>query len=324
MKVDVDQARALAENVLVRGGMPGDEAVIIADVLLEAELRGRRSHGFIRLPDVAARYSPPQHGGIRVVREHGHWALLDGDRQSGYLVAHRAMTVAIERARTHGTAVVGVHNSTHCGMAGAYVDMALRQDLVALMFVDCFPRVTAFGGTEPVLGTNPLAVGIPSATVPVLLDMSVGSITNGDLLVAMADGRRIAENLAFDPNGNPTTDPRRALQGSVRPFGGHRGFGLALVIQVLAGALVGAATIPPAGSDYGLLIIVIDPSIFVPIDAFKQAVDDLAGQLKTSRREFGVDDILIPGERAYRERGERLTTGIDLDDDLYERLAALV
>jgi L-2-hydroxycarboxylate dehydrogenase (NAD+) len=150
--------------------------------------------------------------------------------------------------------------------------------------------------------------------------MSTASITNGDLLVSMRAGESIPEGLAFDTDGNPTTDPSEALKGSVSPFGGHKGYGLALIIQILSGALVNAAVIPPPGTNYGLLLIVIDPSIFIPIEEFKQKVTELIDKVKSTKKMSGIEEILAPGERAWRERADRLKTGIELDDDLVSQL----
>ena len=245
---------------------------------------------------------------------------IDGGNQPGYLVAYRAMELAIERAKQGGASIVGVYNTSHCGMAGYYVDMARKADVVGLLFVDCLPRITPEGGTEAILGTNPIAVGIPSNTVPLLFDMSTAAITNGDLLVAVQEGIPIAEGIAFDPEGEPTTDADAALKGSVRPFGGHKGFGLALITQILAGALVNAATIPPPGKNYGLLIVAIDPTSFVPLTQFKTEVDTLIARVKENRREAGVAEILIPGERTYRQRDVHLANGIRLEGTLVNQL----
>ena len=321
MRISVDAARRLAEDYLVACGMPHDEAKIVADVLLEAEIRGRKTHGLIRLPGFRRRYAQSELGECRVVRESGHWSLIDGGNQPGYLVAYRAMEHATDRAKTHGSSLVGVYNTSHCGMAGYYADQARKADLVSILFADCLPRITAFGGNEPILGTNPVAVGIPSNSTPVLLDMSTASITNGELLVAIQEGRQIQAGLAFDSDGNPTTDPGEASKGSVRPFGEHKGFGLALIVQILAGALVNAATIPPPGVNYGLLIIVIDPAIFVPIDVFKREVDTLIARVNQTRHPPEIAEILIPGERAYRERERCMAEGVELPDDLLDSLA---
>ena len=320
MQISIDAARELAESYLNKCGMSINDAAVITDILLEAELRGRKTHGFIRLPGIKSRYEQGERTDIRVDKAEEQCVRVDGGNQSGYLVAYRAMEIAIERAEQNGAGIVGVYNTSHCGMAGYYVDMARKADVIGLLFADCLPRITPEGGTEAVLGTNPIAVGIPSNTVPILFDMSTAAITNGDLLVAIREGGTIAEGIAFDPAGEPTTDADAALKGSVRPFGGHKGFGLALITQILAGALVNAATIPDPGTNYGLLIIAIDPTSFVPLTHFKTEVDKLVARIKKNRRETGATEILIPGERAYRQRETHLVDGIHLDDTLVDQL----
>ena len=320
MHISIADARRLAETFLVESGLSSTDAAVIADILLEAELRGRKTHGFIRLPGIKSRYEQGERTDIQIDKEEGQCVRINGGNQPGYLVAYRAMELAIERAKQTGASIVGVYNTSHCGMAGYYVDMARKADTVGLLFADCLPRITPEGGTEAILGTNPLAVGIPSNTVPVLFDMSTAAITNGDLLVAMREGTEIAEGVAFGPDGEATTDAGAALKGSVRPFGGHKGFGLALIIQILAGALVNAATIPPPGANYGLLIIALNPTSFVPLTQFKTEVDKLIARVKENRREAGVTEILIPGERAYRERETHLISGIHLEDTLVSQL----
>ena len=320
MHISVADARKLAETFLIKSGMSEIDAAIIADILLEAELRARKTHGFIRLTGIRNRYKQGERTDIRIDKEAGLCIRIDGGNQPGYLVAYRAMEIAIERAKQNGAGIVGVYNTSHCGMAGYYVDMARKADTVGLLFADCLPRITPEGGTEALLGTNPIAVGIPSNTIPLLFDMSTAAITNGDLLVAIRDGTTISEGLAFDSEGEPTTDPDAALKGSVRPFGGHKGFGLALVTQILAGALVNAATIPPPGTNYGLLMITIDPTSFVPLTQFKTEVDRLIAHVKENRRESGITEILIPGERAYRQRTVHLAEGLYFDDTLLSQL----
>ena len=320
MHISIDAARQLAETFLMTSGMSATDAAIIADILLEAELRGRKTHGFIRLPGIKNRYEKGKRTEIQVDKEDGQCFRVDGGNQPGYLVAYRAMELAIQRAKQTGASIVGVYNTSHCGMAGYYVDMARKAELIGLLFADCLPRITPEGGTQAILGTNPIAVGIPSNNALLLFDMSTAAITNGDLLVAMREDMPIPEGLAFDPEGEPTTDAEQALKGSVRPFGGHKGFGLALITQVLAGALVNAATIPPPGTNYGMLIVVLNPTVFVPLKQFKREVDSLIDSIKANRREADVEEILIPGERAYRERKKYLKSGIHLDDTLVNQL----
>lgn len=321
MLISIDAARQLAESFLTTNGIPPTDSTIITDILLEAELRGRKTHGFIRLSGIKNRYDKGQRTEIQIENEEEQCIRIDGGNQPGYLVAYRAMEVAIERAKQTSFSIVGVNNTSHCGMAGYYVDMARKEDLIGVLFADCLPRITPEGGTEAILGTNPIAIGIPSNTVPIVFDMSTASITNGDLLVAMQEGLSIPSGLAFNTAGKPTTDPEEALKGSVRPFGGHKGFGLALITQILAGVLVNASTIPPPGTNYGILMIVLDPAVFVPLEHFKQEVDRLIARIKANRREAGVEEIRIPGERAYQQRELNLKSGIDLDESLINQLS---
>ena len=202
MHISVDDARKLAETFLTESGMSETDASIIADILLEAELRGRKTHGFIRLPGIKNRYEQSERTDIRVDKEEGQCIRVDGGNQSGYLVAYRAMKIAIERAKQNGAGIVGVYNTSHCGMAGYYVDMARKADIIGLLFADCLPRITPEGGTEAVLGTNPIAVGIPSNTVPILFDMSTAAITNGDLLVTTREGGTMLKASRLIPRVN--------------------------------------------------------------------------------------------------------------------------
>lgn len=320
MLISIDAARQFAESFLTKKGIPSTDSAIITDILLEAELRGRKTHGFIRLPGIRNRYDKGQRAEIQIDNQEKQCIRVNGGNQPGYLVAYRAMELAIERAKQTGFSIVGVNNTSHCGMVGYYVDMARKADLIGILFADCLPRITPEGGTESILGTNPIAVGIPSNSVPIVFDMSTAAITNGDLLVAMHEGLSIPEGLAYNSEGEPTTDPEEALKGSVRPFGGHKGFGLALITQILAGVLVNASTIPLPGTNYGILIITLDPSVFVPLEQFKHEVDILIDRIKENRRETGVNEILIPGERAYKQRERHLKSGIDLDESLVNQL----
>jgi L-2-hydroxycarboxylate dehydrogenase (NAD+) len=233
------------------------------------------------------------------------------------------MEVAIGKAQEFGVGLVGVRNATHCGMAGYYVNMAAQRDLVGLIICDCRPQVTALGGAEAVLGTNPIAIAVPTTSFPIVLDMSTASITIGDLLSAIQTGQPVDETLALDANGHPTSDPKAAMKGAVKPLGEHKGYGLALMAQILSGALVGAATIPEPGLDYGYLILVVNPAIFVPVVQFKREVWRLVERVKASRRLPGVVEILVPGERAFRERERRRREGVDVDEALFREMEAL-
>lgn len=310
--VSLEEARRLSTAALMKAGMDDHEAEIITDILLEAEMRGRPTHGLIRLSGIVSSAVEQIDARVRVVREDGHYALIDGDGKFGYIAAHYAMELAIKKAEEHGLALVGVKNSGHSGMIGYYARMALKHDLIGIVVCNTRPMVAAWGGIDAVFGTNPIAVAIPSNEQPLVLDMSTSSVTFGNLLVATREGKELPEGSALDAAGQPTVDPEEARDGVFLPFGGHKGFGLGLVVQILAGALVDTQILKTGG----ILLMVIDPGIFLPVDKFKKQVASYVDFVKSSRKANGVEDILIPGERSEQHRQECMRRGLSLDRDL--------
>ncbi len=317
--IPLQEARRLSMAALTGAGIDSREAEIIADVLLEAEIRGRATHGLIRLSGIVSRAKGQADANIQVVREDGRHALVDAGGKFGYIAAHYAMELAIEKTAKHGLALVGVKNSGHSGMLGYYARMALKRDFIGIAICNTSPMVAAFGGIDAVFGTNPIAVAIPSDNVPLVLDMSTSSVTFGDLLVASREGRKLPEGGALNSEGEPTTDPEEARNGVLLPFGGHKGFGLGLVVQILAGALVDAETLKTGG----ILLMTVDPAIFLPLDEFKTRVASYTDFVKSSRKADGIEDILIPGERGEQKKQECLKNGIPLSKNLLEQVREL-
>ena len=315
----VEEARELSRSALTRTGIDSREVDIIADVLVEAEMLGRPTHGLIRLPGIVSRARDQIDARIRVVREDGHYALLDAGGKFGYIAAYDAMEMAVKKTQERGLALIGVKNSGHSGMLGYYARMALRSDFIGMAICNTRPMVAAWGGIEAVFGTNPVAVAIPSDGTPLVLDMSTSSITFGDLLVASREGKKLPEGGALDAAGQPTTDPEKARDGVFLPFGGHKGFGLGLVIQILAGALVDAEIMKTDG----ILLMAIDPNIFLPVEEFKKQVSLYLDFVKGSRKADEVSEILIPGERSERHKRECMERGISVDDDLLMEIQKL-
>ncbi len=317
--IPLQEARRLSMAALTGAGIDSREAEIIADVLLEAEMRGRSTHGLIRLSGIVSRAKGQADANIQVVREDGRHALVDAGGKFGYIAAYYAMELAIEKTAKHGLALVGVKNSGHSGMLGYYARMALKRDFIGIAICNTSPMVAAFGGIDAVFGTNPIAVAIPSDNVPLVLDMSTSSVTFGDLLVAIREGRKLPEGGALNSAGEPTTDPEEARNGVLLPFGGHKGFGLGLVVQILAGALVDAETLKTGG----ILLMTVDPAIFLPLDEFKRRVASYTDFVKSSRKADGIEDILIPGERGEQKKQECLKNGIPLSKNLLEQVREL-
>jgi L-2-hydroxycarboxylate dehydrogenase (NAD+) len=221
--------------------------------------------------------------------------------------------------------MVGVHNSNHFGVAGYYSDMAIMQDLIGVVIANTEPAVAPIGGKEPIIGTNPIAIGIPSNKNYVSVDMATSATARGKLLEAMRKGEKIPGNVALDAEGNPTIDPQAALKGSILPFGAHKGYALAFMIEILAGPLVRAAfgravtgTVNPKDiCTKGDLIMAIDPSIFVDLEQFKDEVDDFVEEIKES------GNVFIPGDMEVRNVKNNMEEGISLDDTLQAQLKEL-
>ena len=324
MRIPVDQIRMLSYRALANNGLSVDEARTVTDVLVEAELRGRKTHGLIRISGVIQRRASKDTMPIQILRENVCYALLDGGDNLGYLVAHRCVEIAIAKAKQTGVAIVGANNLGHTGMMGYYVSMMAERQLIGLGVCDCMPRIVPWGGIDAIFGTNPIAIGIPAPDkYPIVIDLSTAALTMGDIALVEKRGERIPAGRALDRAGHFTDDPAEARKGSVLPFGEHKGYALALAVQIFSSVLVGADVMPKPGKNYGVCFIAFDPTAFVAMEDFQRDASELIQAIKASRKMKGVEEILIPGERAYREREQRLEEGVELDDTLYKELSAL-
>src|SRR5581483_5069700 len=306
------------------------EAAAVAAAICEADLRGYTSHGLLRVADAI----PLVRQGVlrvgarpRIAAERPAAVLMDGDRALGPWATLAAMREAIARARRVGTASVALYDCGHIGAAGYYVERAARADLIGLLVTRGNPGMHPYGGVERQIGTNPLAVAIPSVGEPFLLDMAASATSLGALREALARGESIAAGLAVDTAGRPTTDPAAGLAGALSPFGGAKGYGLGLVVEILGGLLTGAGAGTVRHSSgrlpWGVFVVVIDPAAYTDPTEFKRAVRAYFARLKASRLAPGFREILIPGERAFRRRREQLAHGVQITDAIWAEVAAL-
>jgi LDH2 family malate/lactate/ureidoglycolate dehydrogenase len=315
------EVRGLVERALRAHGADEHEAAIFADVLIEAELRGRSTHGLNRLGGLLTMLRTRRRDAPQIVMERGPLAAIDGRDQSGYVVGVLVADTAVRLAGREGLALVGARNTRHAGMLGYYVGRAAQQGVIALLFADCSPLVAPWGGAESVLGTNPIAAAFPNEPYPILIDLGTSATTYGALDQARRSGERAPEQSALDASGRPTTDP--AAVHAILPLAGHKGYALALMVQLLSGVVVGAAAVPPAHQDYGMMMLAVRPDVFAPPERYRQGVAEVVRRIKSARRMSGVEEILIPGERAFRERESRLREGIELSDQQWTDLQAL-
>ena len=317
------QARELGAAALRRLEYSAEEADIIVDHLVDNALSGYSFAGLSRILAIAGepKLKEPRRP-IAIVNETENSALIDGGNNVGYLAVSRATDVAIEKAKASRFAVVGVYDSWYSGRNAYYVERVAKAGLVAIHTASAKPRVAPFGGARPALGTNPIAIGFPTDRGPVVFDMGTASIMWGDLLMMARIGEELPEGIALDAAGRATREAAAAVAGAVLPFGGHKGYGLSFAVQAL-GLLAGAAIPRNAPQDYGFLFIAFDPGLTVPLDEFKAQMSALVDSIKATPRQAGVDEILVPSERAHREREKRLQTGFAIDRKLFDGLRAL-
>ncbi len=318
MNYPAQEVKRATERALAGGGYPPDEASCIADVLVEAELCGRPTHGLTRLDGILrahdSRKAPP-----RIEKDSGGFVLVDGGGGPAYSSARFMADLACERARERGAALVGGRNMGHAGFLGYYVRRAADRGCVALMTADCWGLVAPTGATEGLYGTNPLAAAIPGEEFHIVVDMSTASVTIGQLRLYGLAGAELPPGLAFDAEGNPTTSPEEALKGAVVPFAGPKGYCLAMLVQLFSSALTGARLFPGPGRDYGHLFCALKIDVFVPEEKVRAAVRELVERTRALRR-AGEEPVRLPGERLHNTRQRRLREGLELPDEFARRL----
>jgi L-2-hydroxycarboxylate dehydrogenase (NAD+) len=294
VRLSVAEARALAERAMRGIGYDPEEARILADHTLDAALCGYEYSGLPKLLNVAEhpRLAAPR-GPLRVLRETSVSVLFDGGNQNGMVGMYHATRAAIERAKPHG--------------------------LIAVHTVAAHPLVVPLGGARPALGTNPIAFGFPMAGDPLVIDLGTSAFMGTDLQFRQRLDLPLPEGAAIDERGCPTTDAEAARRGALLPFGGHKGYALALAMHAL-GVLCGGAASPARD---GYLVIAFRPDLFVPLDDYERALAAEIAAIKATPRRDGVDEIRIPGERAYRERARRMREGLEIDRRIHDALRGL-
>jgi L-2-hydroxycarboxylate dehydrogenase (NAD+) len=318
-------------------GLPGEDAQIVAQLMVEADLRGSDTHGVIRLPLYVRRLRA---GGvnakpnIRVVSDRPSAALIDGGNGMGHLVMRRAAQVAIEKAKATGIGWVGARMSNHAGPAALYVTMPLPHDMIALYFaVGSNNHLPPWGGSETLLGTNPMAIAVPALEEPaIVLDMAPTVAAYGKVRLKAQRGEAMPVGWMIDRAGKPLTDPKRADEGYLLPIGDYKGYGLSLIIGLLAGALNRAALgrevidfVKETGkaTNTGQAIAAIAVETFMPAAEFKRAVDRLIRDIRSSQRLPGVERIFLPGEQSHAKLLDRRAHGVPMPKMLRESLDAV-
>jgi LDH2 family malate/lactate/ureidoglycolate dehydrogenase len=330
-----DAIEAFIRNALQTVGLPENDAATVAELMALADLTGADAHGVFRLPQYVQRI---QCGGINprpainVYRTAPATALVDGDNAMGHLVMSRAAATAIEMAQETGVAWVGAHHSNHAGPAALYASMPVEHGMIGLYSaVASANHMAIWGGVEALLGTNPLAVGIPAGNEPpVLLDIATTMVSYGTIKNYALQGKTVPEGWMINrADGQPLTDPKRSNEGLLLPIGGYKGSGLALILGLLAGTLNGAAfgqdvvdfnTDNTTETNTGHFIVAVDVARFTPLETFKAEVDRHLRELRASERLPGFDRIRIPGEDREARFSNRSRDGVPLSPELTKKL----
>ncbi|MGY1681847.1 Ldh family oxidoreductase [Geodermatophilus sp. SYSU D01176] len=313
--------RAFGSQVLAAVGVPEDDAALVADSLVQADLWGHGSHGLLRLPWYVARL---RSGAMRAVTEPavltdtGPLVLLDGRDGVGQVLTDRARALASERARQHGVGVVGVRNSNHFGTAMWFTRRAAREGLVAVLTTNASPAMAPWGGQEKRIGTNPWSIAAPGPDGRVLaLDIANTAVARGKIYLARSRGESIPESWALSADGAPTTDPAEGVLGVVLPMAGHKGYAIAFMMDVLSGALTGSAVgtgvhgpyEPETRSGCGHLFLALDPGAFGDRAGYEDRVRQLVEEVTSVPLAQGFDEVSTPGEVEDRAEAANLAAG---------------
>ena len=338
MTAEPQRVKDFCIRALEKVGMGLDDARITAEVLVTADMRGTTTHGTIGLKGYIRQI---QEGGmnpkadIEIVREGPTWAVVDGHSGLGVVTSYKATKLAIAKAKSNAVGLVWVKNSNHFAAAGYYAMMCAESDMIGLAMTNADISLSAPGSAGRVIGNNPFAYGAPAGkSPPVNLDIAMGVVAGGKVHAAAREGKSIPLGWAIDSQGVPTTDPKEYEErgGATVPLAGHKGFGLALLIEILAGVMTGGgirtevksyAQHPDSPSDVGHFFMAIDTGAIMPIEEFRIRMDSLITGVSASPKAQGVERIYLPGEIEYEREEKAKKEGFVLDDGALNSLKQL-
>ncbi|TCL05672.1 L-2-hydroxycarboxylate dehydrogenase (NAD+) [Sodalis ligni] len=333
-RIGITVLTGFIKDIFIANGCSESNAQIMANVCIEADLRGHSIQGIDHIYSILRDLA----NGVligdaapRVISDTGATLLIDGAGCPGYVGGVFAAEQLIEKTRRMGTASAALQDAGDLFMLGYYAEQFARAGLIGLVFTNTWPpRVHPAGGIDPILGTNPLAIGIPTGAKPIVFDSATSTSAIGHVRLADYHGEKIAPGIALDADGVPTTDPGEALQGALTPMAGHKGFGLGLCIALLSGAMAGGELgsrldIVARSNDRSLgkrshLFIAIDPAAFGDPTVARSRADTYLSEIKAGRRMPGVDEILMPGERSARARTNNLGQGVPILAEVWDRI----
>lgn len=333
VRIEAEPLQDVAHQLLVASGAGADEALLVAESLVWADLRGRHPQGVFRIPVLADMMSK----GLITSPARMSWARpapavyhLDAGNGFGQVAGRRAMERAIELARELGVGVVTVSGTNHYGAASYFCALAAEAGCLGLTCTNATPKVAPWGGTRAVLGTNPIALGCPTAAGgPILVDLSTASIAGSTIRALKETGGQLPPGVALDAEGRPTTDPRALDTGSLLPAAGPKGFGLGLMVEVLSGILAGAGMSHEVGPYYqtgkrganlGHVFAAVSIGRLQPMENYLRRMEDLRGAIRESPRLDESEEIRLPGETRWRSAERSSREGIALPEETVKAL----
>ena len=336
LKVSADSLSRFVTAIFETAGCTHAGARDMAECLVQTNLWGIDSHGVLRTPEYLKRFQSGAMNNrpeIRTLKSGAGLEVLDADNGAGYVAGRAAMARAIELTRTGNIAAVGIINSNHCGAASLYARMALEHGMIGIAMSNVAPNMVAPGGSKPITGNNPIAVAVPTfAEFPFVFDISLSAVSGGKILVAAKNGEQIPLGWATDREGRPTTDPNIGFKGFLLPMGGHKGFGLSLLVDILCGVITGGSfqhhlksmyVYPQDPSNTAHLMLVINPLCLISEEELKNRMAEFFETVKQSPMWDADSEMLLPGEIEYRMEKERRSEGIPIPAPLYNELVQL-
>ncbi|MFN8442385.1 MAG: Ldh family oxidoreductase [Caldilineaceae bacterium] len=330
LTIAATQLHRQVSSIFLAADAPDWVAQRLADSLVESNLVGHDSHGVLRVPEYIERIQAGTlklNGKVEIVRETAGTALIDCGWNLGQVAVPQGMELAMRKARSNGIGMVVLGHCDHTGRVGEYVVTAAQQGMIGQLICNgSLPGglVAPFGGARRALGANPIAWAIPVADrQPIFFDFATSAVAHGKLQVAADKGELVPEGWIIDKHGNPTRNPHDQFDdGAILPFGGHKGYALSVMIELLGGGLSGSGfpLLPGYRWDQGTVLMAIDIEAFQPLVEFKQQAAEFVHHLKATPRSLGVEEILLPGEVEWRTKALRERDGIPLPEVTWERI----
>lgn len=333
--VSPDKLRGFCQKLLMKEGLKESDAFVCADSLVDADLSGIESHGVSRMTNYMKRLNTgvvAHDGGVRINHEYASALSVDGNNQMGMVVGSYTMKRCIEKAKENGSCFATANHSNHFGTASYYARMAAEAGCVGICGTNAPPNIAPWGSRQKFMGTDPIAISIPTSKDPITLDMAPSVVAMGKIILAAKLGKPIPEGWVLDPDGKPCTDPVVGQNGTLIPIGGPKGSGIAIFMEILCGILAGAEYGPHINhfwkdfehpQDVGHFFSAIDISKFIDYDSFIRRIDAFVEEVKALPKSAGASEIFMPGEIECDKRKDRNANGIEMSCSVYDELKAL-